>query len=43
MSTQVAINGRRVDVPDDASILVALRQAGVDVPALCTALLQRCR
>ena len=33
--TTLTVNGRRVTVPDDATILDATRAAGVDVPTLC--------
>ena len=33
--TTLSVNGRRVTVPDDATILDAARAAGVEVPTLC--------
>ncbi len=33
--TTLSVNGRRVTVPDDATILDATRAAGVEVPTLC--------
>ena len=29
------VNGRRVTVPDNATILDAAREMGVDIPTLC--------